>query len=188
MVEAVTPLKVAVMVAVPAATPVAKPEELMVATAVLLEVQVAEVVTVAVLLSEYVAVAVNCCVPRLLIVELLGAMVNELTTLLLTVSGVLCVRPLVAALMVVLPRATAVAKPLALMVATAGFEEVQVTVEVMSCVVPLPRYPLAENCWVPVGKIEAFRGLMVNEATSFGPIKKLLQPTKIISSKRAVSR
>lgn len=146
VVLAVTPLKVAVMVAVPAATPVAKPEELMVATAVLLEVQVAEVVTVAVLLSEYVAVAVNCCVPRLLIVGLLGAMVNELTTLLLTVSVVLCFIPLSVAVIVVVPSATAVARPEALMVATAAFEDAQVAVEVMSRVLPSPKIPLAENC------------------------------------------
>ena len=49
--EAVTPLKVAVIVAVPVVTPVATPVLLlMVATAVLLDVQVAE--TVLVLLSE----------------------------------------------------------------------------------------------------------------------------------------
>jgi hypothetical protein len=118
-----------------------------------------------------------------------GEMASELTTVLLTVRVVLCFKPLlVAAVIVVLPRATAVARPLALMVAIEGFEEVQVTLELMSCVVPLPRYPLAENCWVAEGRIEAFRGLIVNEATSFGPIKKLLQPTMISSRKRALSR
>jgi hypothetical protein len=45
VVEAVTPLTVAVIVVVPVATPVAKPVVLMVAAAVLLEVHVAEVVT-----------------------------------------------------------------------------------------------------------------------------------------------
>jgi hypothetical protein len=45
VVEAVTPLKVAVIVVVPVVMPVAKPAVLMVAAAVLLEVHVAEVVT-----------------------------------------------------------------------------------------------------------------------------------------------
>ena len=70
--------------------------------------------------------------------------------------------PLSVAVMVVLPRATAVAKPLASIVATAGFEEVQVAVEVISRVLPSPKIPLAENCCVPVGRIEAFSGLIVN--------------------------
>jgi hypothetical protein len=46
--------------AVPAPTPVASPEDVMVATAVLEEVQVTWLVMFWVLLSEYVPVAVNC--------------------------------------------------------------------------------------------------------------------------------
>ncbi len=112
-------------------------------------------------------------------------MVSELTTLLLTVRVVLCFMPLSVAVMVVLPRATAVAKPLASIVATAGFEEVQVAVEVISRVLPSPKTPLAENCCVPVGRMEAFSGLIVNEATSLFPIKKLSQPARMRSKRRA---
>lgn len=43
--------------------------------------------------------------------------------------------------------------------ATVGVEEAQVTVEVMSCVVPLLKVPIAVNCWVPVGAIEAVPGV-----------------------------
>jgi len=185
---ALTPLKVAVIVVVPVATPVASPLLLIVAAAVLLEIQVAEVVTVWTLLSEKVAVAVNCCVNPEVTVVLAGDIVIELTTLLLTVRVVVCFMPLSVAVMVVLPRATAVAKPLASMVATAGFEEVQVAVELISRVLPSPKTPLAENCSVPVGRIEAFSGLMVNDARSLFPMKKLLQPTRMISRKKVPSR
>jgi hypothetical protein len=47
------------------------------------------------------------------------------------------VTPLVAAAMIDVPLARLVAKPAALMVATAGAEEVQVAVLVRFCVVPL---------------------------------------------------
>ena len=50
------------IVVVPAATAVAKPAVLMVATAELEELQVTWLVMFAVVLSEYVPVAVNCCV------------------------------------------------------------------------------------------------------------------------------
>ena len=52
------------------------------------------------------------------------------------------------AIMVVLPAATAVARPLLLTVATDGFEELQVTCEVKSFVVPSENVPVAANCWV----------------------------------------
>jgi hypothetical protein len=188
VVEAVTPLKVAVIVVVPVEMPVATPAALMVAAAVLLDVHVAELVTMAVVLSEYVAVAVNCCVEPESTVALVGAIVMELTTLLLTVRVVLWVMPLSVAVIVVLPSATAVARPEAAIVAIAGLEEVQVAVVVMSRVVPSPKTPLAENCCVAAGLIEAFKGLIVNEATSLGLIKKPPQPTRITSRQKAVSR
>ena len=90
--------------------------------------------------------AVNCCVDPETTVPLAGDIVMELTTRLLTVRVVLCFCPLSVAVMVVLPSATAVARPLASMVAIAGFEEVQVAVELMSRVLPSPKTPLAENC------------------------------------------
>ena len=52
------------------------------------------------------------------------------------------------AVMVVLPVATACARPLVEVVATEVFEEVQVTEEVTSLVVPSLKVPIAANCWV----------------------------------------
>jgi len=159
------------MVVVPAAIPVANPEVVIVAAAVLLEVQVAD--TVPVVPSEKLAVAVNCCVEPGSIVPLLGETVIELTTFVLTVRVVDCVLPLFVAVIVVLPTATALASPDELMVATAGFEDVQLVLEVISLVVPSPKTPLAENCCVAFGWMEVFVGLMVNDAKSLGPMKKL---------------
>jgi hypothetical protein len=59
------------------------------------------------------------------------------------------------AVMFVLPTATPVASPLALMVATFVCEDCQVTVEVTSPVVLLPKVAVAEYCFVPPGAIWA---------------------------------
>ena len=61
--ELETVLELAVMFVVPAAIPAAKPVELMVAVAVLVEAQVALLVRSAVVLSLYVPVALNWSVP-----------------------------------------------------------------------------------------------------------------------------
>jgi len=50
--------------------------------------------------------------------------------------------------MVVLPVAAACARPLVEMVATEVFDEVQVTEDVTSLVVPSLKLPTAANCWV----------------------------------------
>ena len=50
------------------------------------------------------------------------------------------------ALMVLEPAATAVATPLELIVAAAGLSEAQVTVEVMSELLPSEKLPVAETC------------------------------------------
>ena len=63
VVPAVIPCRVAVMLVVPAASAVARPCPLMVATRSLPEAQLTEDVTFAVLPSENVPIAVNCCVP-----------------------------------------------------------------------------------------------------------------------------
>ena len=50
--------------------------------------------------------------------------------------------------MLVVPAATAVARPVAAIVAVAGVLEAQVTWEVISFLVPSEYEPLAENCFV----------------------------------------
>ena len=58
------------------------------------------------------------------------------------------------AVMVAVPAATAVARPLVLTVATDGLDEVQVTCVLISRLVPSEYEPVAANCWVlPAGTL-----------------------------------
>src|SRR5271157_6632689 len=104
------------MVVLPAATPVANPALLMVATVVALEVQVADEVRFCLLQSLKVPVAVNCCWFPAAIEGLTGVTAIDTSTGAVTVSPV---EPLIEpepALMVALPTATAEARPLPPMV------------------------------------------------------------------------
>ncbi len=80
--------------------------------------------------------------------------------MLLTVTGAVAVTLLLfdLAVMVVLPSATPVARPELLMVATPGEEDVQVTCEVTSPFVLLPKVAVAVNCCVVVGVRKALAG------------------------------
>ena len=60
-------------------------------------------------------------------------------------AAALEVTPKRLAVMLAVPAATPVAAPPETMVATAEFEEVQVTADVSSCVVPLAKSPVAVN-------------------------------------------
>ena len=127
------------MVDVPVATAVANPVVEIVATAVLLEAHVAEVVTSWVEESEKVATAVNCCVWLAARgFQVTGVTATLTTVLLLTVNVVLAVTLPDAQVMVVLPSATPVAKPLLLMVAMLVDVDVHVTLFVAFPVLPLP--------------------------------------------------
>ncbi len=135
-----TLFSVAVTVVVPTATAVARPKALTVTTAVFAEVHVAVVVTFAVVPSLYVAVAVNCCVPPAARLTGLGVTAIEVTVgpaaaVIVTVAVELFI-PLYEADIVIDPAATAVTRPVALIVATAGFEDVQVTVPEMFAIDP----------------------------------------------------
>lgn len=56
--------------------------------------------------------------------------------------------------MVVVPAATAVTRPVALTVATDGLDEVQVACPLTSELVPSENEPVSVNCWVPpAGKL-----------------------------------
>ena len=111
------PLKVAVMVAVPAALAVAKPLLATVAVVVLDEVQVTCVVIVWVDPSEYVPVAVNCWVVPATLVAVAGVTAMEDRVTAVTVRVAVPDFPLKAAVMVAEPAETAVARPLLLIVA-----------------------------------------------------------------------
>ena len=117
------------MVVLPMDTGVASPAALMVATEVLLELQTEVVVTFPIEPSEKVAVAVNCW-GRPADSEIdgfAGLMVMEVMVLLLTVSEAVPFTLPDVAVMVVVPRATAVARPELSMVAMLGAEDVQST-------------------------------------------------------------
>jgi hypothetical protein len=71
--------------------------------------------------------------------------------------------PLDDAKMVVVPAATPVARPAALMVATEVFDDAHLALAVMSLAVmlslqPPPKTPVALNCWVLPGGIDALNG------------------------------
>ncbi len=159
-----TPLTAALIVVVPVATPVARPELVMVATPVLLEFHVTDVVISPNEPSEYVAVAVNCCCEPDVIVWFCGVTAMLDMVLLLTVStdaGEITLPDL--AVMLLVPSATAVARPVVLMVAMLVADETHVTVELTSPVELLPNVAVAVYCWVVVGLIWALVGEIASE-------------------------
>lgn len=129
---------VAVIVADPAARLLASPALFTVVTEFAEEVQVAVLVKSCVVLLLYVPVAVNCCVEPAATEAVAGV-----TEIEVKVGGVTVrvVEPLIVpdlAVMVALPDATAVARPVLLLIVAADvFEELQVTEDVRFWVVPL---------------------------------------------------
>jgi hypothetical protein len=122
---------------VPLATALANPEELIVDTALLLELQTTELVRFCVLPSLYVPVAVNCWLVEGVMVELAGVTAIETRTGALTVKDVAPLTGPDVAVMVVAPMDAAVAMPPELMLATEVAEEVQITLLLRFCIVPL---------------------------------------------------
>jgi hypothetical protein len=158
--EDVTPPEAAVIALVPAVRPVASPAAEILATAGVPEAQVAVLVMSFVDLSEYVAVAVNCCVFPTAIEAVAGvtAMLTTVGAATVNVAGA-DVFPAAVAVMFVLPVATAVAKPLAAMVATLVLDDAQVT-ELVRSFVELSEYiPVAVNCCVAPAAIDAEAGV-----------------------------
>jgi len=107
--------------------------------------------------------------------------------LLLTVTGAVAVALLLfdLAVMVVLPSATPVTSPELLTVATLGEEDVQVTCEVTSPEVLLPKVAVAVNCCVVVGVMNALVGDKVIAVISVDEGKN---PPPQLLSRRAVKR
>jgi hypothetical protein len=110
-------------------------------------------------------VAVNCKVVPAWNDGFDGEIVMEVSVALLMCRLVEAVGPLDAvAVMVLLPPATAVARPVeALMVAAAVLEEDQATVEVTSCVVPSLNVAVAWNCKVLPMTTVGFDGATVSD-------------------------
>jgi len=147
----VIPMRLAVIVVVPAATDVATPLEpdvlLMVATSVSEDFQVTNDVKSCAVLSVNVPVAVNGWVFPRAMLGFTGDTAIDTSTAGVTVS--------VAdddgtesniAVMVVEPTSTAVASPVLLIVAVVILDELQIADVVKSCVLPQPNIPLAVNC------------------------------------------
>jgi hypothetical protein len=130
-----TPLSEAVMAVVPGATAVARPAALTIATAGTAAVQVAVAVTFFVVPSLYLAVAENCCVAPAKMFAGFGETEMEESTG-VTVSVAVPVIPVSDAVTAVEPAATAVARPDAFTVATAGLEVVHAALAVTSAVEP----------------------------------------------------
>ncbi len=118
-----------------------------------------------------------------------------LTTTLLTVSVVVPVTfeleeeedELVDAVIVVVPIATAVARPEELMVAKVGFDEAHVTDDVMSFVDPSPSVAVAVNCCVLLGCTVGFTGVTASDTTEVPDTKKSPHPVSAASSATVAS-
>ena len=171
VVEPLTAPELACILLVPAATPVANPPAVIVATVVVCELQVTEPVKFCVELSEKVPVAVNCSVAAIAIEGFAGvtAIDTSVGTVAVTVS---VVDPLIApeaALIVLVPAATPVANPPAVIVATVVVCELQVTEPVKFCVELSEKVPVAVNCSVALFAIEGFIGVTAID-TSVGAV------------------
>ena len=82
---------------------------------------------------------------------------------------VLAETPSKLAVMVVVPAATVVARPLLVIVATEGSEELQAAWEVTSSVLPPENEPVATNCWVVPGGKTKLVGAIVRVFGGSGP-------------------
>jgi hypothetical protein len=140
------------------------------------ELQVTREVASLTLPSLYWAEAVNCWVVETLTVSLVGEIEtdrNSGTNCCTFSVAVAAGEPAAVAVIVVVPGARALATPLTPIVATAVFDEPQVTREVMSLTLPSLYSAEAVNCWVVetltvslVGEIETDRnpGTLVPQA------------------------
>jgi len=146
--------EVAVMVVVPPVMAVARPLLFTVATEGWDELQVTCGVISTLVPSEYVPVAANCWMTATGMLGFAGVTVMEDRVAEVTVRVVLPETLPVVAVMVAVPIATVLARPLLFTVATEGLDELQVTCMVISLVVPPEYVPKAFNTWItPAGTL-----------------------------------
>jgi len=149
------------MVQTPAATAVAMPLLVTVATAGFDEPQVTCVVKSKLAPPEKVPVAVNCWMTPTGMVGLAGITDREdkvegVTPLMVAVPEILSRL----AVTIAVPAATAVARPLLLIMATEWFDELQVTCVVISWLLPSEYVPVAVNRWaIPTLSMVALAGV-----------------------------
>jgi methylglyoxal synthase len=171
---------VAVMVEVPTPAPVASPDALIVAVAVVPELHVTVLVRFCVVPSLNVPVAVNCCVAPLVIEGFAGVTAIDCNVAAVTVRTV---EPLIApdvALIVDVPTPAPVARPAALIVAVVVVPDDHVTLDVRFCVLPSLNVPVAVNCWVAPLVIEGFAGVTAIDcsvaAVTVSKVEPLIAP------------
>ena len=159
-VEPLTNPRLALMLLVPAASPVARPLEPIVAVAEVAEAQVTAAVRSRCEPSEYVPVAVNCWFAPIAITGLAGATAMLTRVAAVTVKVVLPLTLPSVALMLDVPAATPVARPVvAPMVATEPVADAQLTEPVRSAVVASEYVPVAVNCWFVPAAIDGLAGV-----------------------------
>jgi hypothetical protein len=158
---------VAVIVAGPAATPLAWPAvvETLLTVAVAAEevVHTADAVRFCVVPFEYLPIAVNCTVPPTATEGFAGVTAME-TNVGAAAVTVRVVEPSMfpeVAVIVAVPGPLAVAKPLAAIVATFRFDELHVAVVVRFWMLPSLYVPVAVNCCVLPFVIEGVAGVTV---------------------------
>jgi hypothetical protein len=176
-VSSVAPLMlplVAEIVEVPTPTAVAKPVALIVATVAVPEAHTA-LLSTCVELSLNVPVAVNCCVAPLVIDGFAGVTVIDTSVAGVTVSSVEPLMLPTVAEIVEVPVPTAVAKPVALMVATPGVADAH-TALLSTCVELSLNVPVAVNCRVAPLVIEGFAGVTAIDTSVAGVTVSSVEP------------
>ncbi|MGA8431287.1 MAG: hypothetical protein WB729_15810 [Candidatus Sulfotelmatobacter sp.] len=146
---------------VPAATPVASPVGLTVATLEAEDAQAAVVLTFAVDPSLYVAVALNCWVSPEKMLAVVGDTAIAVTVGAIgdTVSAALPLIPENVAVTVVAPAAIPLARPVEFTVATDWLASDHVAVELTFAVEPSLYFAVATNCSVAPAAIVAVPGV-----------------------------
>ena len=159
----------AVIVEVPAARPCASPAALIVAAVVLEDDHAAVAVKFCVELSVNVPVAVNCCDWPAEMLGVAGVTAIETRVAAVTFNVVVPLTLPDFAVIVELPTPAAVARPVALIVATVVVAELHVALAVRFCVLLSLNVPVAVNCCVRPLATEGFAGVTAIE-TSVGAV------------------
>ena len=143
------------------------------------ELQLATLVTSCDVPSENCAVAVNCRLTNNVIEAGLGVIASDVALAAVTFNVAVAETLPEVAVIIVVPAEMPVASPfvgdVSLIVATAGFDEFQVTVPVIVCTLLSLNVPVAINCCLVDDAIVGLVGAIVIE-TSFGAMVKLTEP------------
>jgi hypothetical protein len=164
-------VNVAVIVVVPIVLPVATPLRVAIDAIPDDELQLTTLLMSCDVPSSNLPSAVNCCCVPTSIEAVAGVTVIESSVALVTVNVADPETPLMLALIVAEPAATAFASPitpLKFMVATEGADDFHVTCDVRSLLLPSLKLPFAVNWAVVPGAIEAVAGETVIEDSVTG--------------------